>query len=81
MSTEIAARVRNEEWKASLTSERALVRWALIIAALGYLTLFLFIPLAAVFTEALKNGLESYFASFTDPDALAAISVDMLFSF
>jgi sulfate transport system permease protein len=78
MSTEIAARVRNEEWKASLTSERALVRWALIVAALGYLTLFLFIPLAAVFTEALKNGLEGYFASFQDPDALAAIRLTFL---
>jgi sulfate/thiosulfate transport system permease protein len=78
MSTEIAARVRNEEWKASLTSERALVRWALIVAALGYLTLFLFIPLAAVFTEALKNGLEGYFASFQDPDALAAIRLTFI---
>jgi len=78
MSTETAARVRNEEWKASLTSESALVRWALIVAALGYLTLFLFVPLAAVFTEALKNGLESYFASFADPDALAAIRLTFL---
>lgn len=78
MSTEIAARARNEEWKASLTSERALVRWSLIVAALGYLTLFLFIPLAAVFTEALKNGVESYFASFLDPDALAAIRLTFI---
>jgi sulfate/thiosulfate transport system permease protein len=78
MSTEIAARVRNEEWKASLTSERAWVRWSLIIAALGYLTLFLFIPLAAVFTEALKNGLAGYFASFQDPDALAAIRLTFI---
>ena len=78
MSTEIAARVKNEEWKASLTSEGTLVRWVLIVAALGYLTLFLFIPLAAVFTEALKNGLESYFASFMDPDALAAIRLTFL---
>ncbi len=78
MSTETVARVRNEEWKASLTSERALVRWALIVAALGYLTLFLFIPLAAVFTEALKNGLASYFASFADPDALAAIRLTFI---
>ena len=70
MSTETVARVRNEEWKASLTSESTLVRWALIAAALGYLTLFLFVPLAAVFTEALKNGLAGYFASFQDPDAL-----------
>ena len=78
MLTETAARVRNEEWKASLTSDRALVRWALIAAALGYLTLFLFVPLAAVFTEALKNGLEGYFASFTDPDALAAIHLTFI---
>ena len=78
MSTETVARVRNEEWKASLTSESTLVRWALIVAALGYLTLFLFIPLGAVFTEALKNGLESYFVSFLDPDALAAIRLTVL---
>ena len=78
MSTDTVARVRNEEWKASLTSERALVRWTLIVAALGYLTLFLFVPLAAVFTEALKNGLASYFASFLDPDALAAIRLTFL---
>ena len=78
MSTEIAARVRDEEWKASLTSESALVRWALILTALGYLTLFLFVPLAAVFTEALKNGLAGYFASFQDPDALAAIRLTFL---
>jgi len=78
MSTETVARVRHEEWKASLTSERAVVRWTLIVAALGYLTLFLFIPLAAVFTEALKNGLAGYFASFTDPDALAAIRLTFL---
>jgi sulfate/thiosulfate transport system permease protein len=78
MSTEMAAKVRNEEWKASLTSERVWVRWSLIVAALGYLTLFLFIPLAAVFTEALKNGLTGYFASFQDPDALAAIRLTFL---
>jgi sulfate/thiosulfate transport system permease protein len=78
MSTEIAARVRNEEWKASLTSESTLVRSVLIVTALGYLTLFLFVPLAAVFTEALKNGLAGYFASFLDPDALAAIRLTFL---
>jgi sulfate/thiosulfate transport system permease protein len=78
MSTESAARIRQEEWKASLTSESPVVRWLLIAAALGYLTLFLFIPLTAVFTEALKNGLESYFASFLDPDALAAIRLTVL---
>ena len=78
MSTEIAAGITHKEWKASLTTESVLVRWALIVSALGYLTLFLFVPLAAVFTEALNNGLEGYFASFQDPDALAAIRLSFL---
>jgi len=78
MSTEIAAKVRNEEWKASLTGESTWVRWTLIALALGYLTLFLFVPLAAVFAEALKNGLESYFAPFQDPDTLAAIRLTFI---
>ena len=78
MSTEIAAKVRHEEWKASLTGESTWVRWILIALALGYLTLFLFIPLAAVFAEALKNGLESYFAPFQDPDTLAAIRLTFI---
>jgi len=78
MSTAAAASVRNEEWKASLTGERAWVRWGLIATALGYLTLFLFVPLAAVFAEALKHGLTGYFAAFQDPDALAAIRLTFL---
>jgi sulfate transport system permease protein len=78
MPTAIADKARNEEWNTSLTSESTLVRWALIAMALGYLTLFLFVPLAAVFTEALKNGLESYFAPFQDPDTLAAIRLTFI---
>ena len=78
MSTEIATQVRNEEWKASLTGESTWVRWTLIVLALGYLTLFLFVPLAAVFAEALKNGLGSYFAPFQDPDTLAAIRLTFI---
>ena len=78
MPTEITAKVPNDEWKASLTSEVAWVRWTLIALALGYLTLFLFVPLAAVFAEALKNGLESYFAPFQDPDTLAAIRLTFI---
>ena len=78
MSTEIATTARNEEWKASLTGESTWVRWTLLALALGYLTLFLFVPLAAVFAEALKNGLESYFAPFQDPDTLAAIRLTFI---
>src|SRR5262245_5603139 len=78
MSAETMTKVRDEDWKASLTGESTWVRWTLIALALGYLTLFLFVPLAAVFAEALKNGLESYLAPFQDPDTLAAIRLTFM---
>ena len=78
MSTAISAGARNEEWQTSLTGESPWVRRMLIAMALGYLALFLLIPLAAIFSEALKNGLVGYFASFQDPDALAAIRLTFL---
>lgn len=66
------------QWKDSLTTESPLVRRLLIAAAFLYLTLFLFVPLVAIFTEALKNGLSSYIDSFLNEDALAAIRLTLL---
>jgi sulfate transport system permease protein len=60
------------------TQEPAWVRWLLISVALGWLGLFLFIPLAAIFTEALRKGLEVYWASLVDPDALSAIKLTLI---
>ncbi|OAJ70939.1 sulfate ABC transporter permease subunit CysW [Methylobacillus sp. MM3] len=60
------------------TQEPAWVRWLLISIALGWLGLFLFIPLAAIFTEALRKGLEVYWASLVDPDALSAIKLTLI---
>jgi len=59
-------------------SEPAWVRLVLIAAALGFMTLFLFVPLATVFYEALKKGLGVYFAAITDPDALSAIQLTLI---
>lgn len=58
-------------------AEPAWLRWLLIGIALVFLGLFLFVPLAAVFTEALRKGWEAYFASFNEPDALAAIKLTL----
>jgi sulfate/thiosulfate transport system permease protein len=60
------------------TQEPAWVRWALTAVALIFLACFLVLPLAAVFTEALRRGLGAYFASFTDRDALASIRLTLL---
>ena len=54
------------------------VRRALIGLALVFLTLFLFVPLVAVFTEALKKGWQAYVDAIIDPDALSAIKLTLL---
>ncbi len=59
-------------------SEPPRIRRLLIGLALVFLTLFLFLPLAVVFYEALRKGLGVYFAAIVDPDALAAIRLTLL---
>ena len=60
------------------TTEGFWVRGILITVAMGFLGLFLVIPLIAVFTEALRKGLTVYLAAITEPDALAAIRLSFL---
>ena len=62
----------------SATTEPAWLRRTLIAIALLFLALFLFVPLAAVFFEALKKGLGVYVAAITDPDALSAIKLTLI---
>ena len=60
------------------TSESRVVRFSLIALTLLFLSLFLFIPLAAVFTEALRKGIEVYFAAILEQDALSAIKLTLI---
>lgn len=59
-------------------TEPPIVRRLLIGLTLGFLTLFLFLPLAAVFYEALRKGIGVYLAAIVDPDAVAAIRLTLL---
>ncbi|WP_459618006.1 sulfate ABC transporter permease subunit CysW [Bordetella sp. 2513F-2] len=54
------------------------VRLLLLALALGFLTLFLVVPLLAVFTEALRKGWALYLAAITEPDAWSAIRLTLL---
>jgi sulfate/thiosulfate transport system permease protein len=63
---------------ARATGEAAWVRWTLIGVALAFLSLFLFMPLIAVFYEGLKKGVDVYLAALVDPDAVAAIKLTLL---
>ena len=55
------------------TREPRWVKWTLILLALGFLGLFLVLPLVAVFINALSKGWTVYLDSLTEPDARAAI--------
>jgi sulfate transport system permease protein len=60
------------------TAEPVIVRWLLIGAAVLFLGVFLFLPLAVVFTTAFQTGLAGYLRAFRDPDTLAAIRLTLL---
>ncbi|SDB66241.1 sulfate ABC transporter permease subunit CysW [Belnapia rosea] len=60
------------------TEEPAWLRWLLCLTAVGLLALFLALPLAAVFTEALRRGIGPALAALEDPDAVAAIGLTLL---
>lgn len=60
------------------TTEVAWIRRTLIALALGFLLLFLVLPLAAVFTEALRKGLGAYLEGLKEPDAWSAIKLTLL---
>jgi sulfate transport system permease protein len=61
-----------------ITTESAWVRRALIAAALAFLFLFLVLPLAAVFTEALRKGWGAYVEALKEPDAWSAIRLTLI---
>jgi sulfate transport system permease protein len=54
------------------------VRVILIALSLIFLSLFLFLPLIAVFVEALRDGVAAYFTAITAPDTVAAIRLTLL---
>jgi sulfate transport system permease protein len=64
--------------KRQATTEAPWVRRTLIGVALTFMFLFLVLPLAAVFTEALRKGFEAYWEALQEPDAWAAIRLTLL---
>ena len=60
------------------TNEPIWVKTLLTLLALGFLGLFLVVPLGIVFSEAFRKGWDVYKASITEPDALAAIKLTLL---
>lgn len=60
------------------TKEPKLIQWTLISIVLLFLTLFLVVPLIAIFVKAFEKGAEAYVAAIAHPDSLAAIKLTLL---
>ena len=64
--------------RAISTTESPLIQAVLITIALVFMVLFLVLPLAAVFAEALRKGLGAFWHALLEPDAWAAIRLTLL---
>lgn len=62
------------------TRESKFVRRFFIGVTVAFLGLFLVVPLASVFAEALRQGVRVYLASLVEADALSAIKLTLLIS-
>jgi sulfate transport system permease protein len=75
----MAERVRavQGQWR-PVTAEGLGVRAALTLVAVAFIALFILLPLAAVFAEALRKGVPAFLAAFDDEATLAAIQLTAL---
>ncbi|MEJ1968753.1 MAG: sulfate ABC transporter permease subunit CysW [Rhizomicrobium sp.] len=60
------------------TQDNVIMRWALSLVALAFIGLFLALPLATVFTEALRDGWRAAWAAIGEPEALAAVRLTLI---
>ncbi|MGF6158992.1 sulfate transport system permease protein [Ensifer sp. KUDG1] len=60
------------------TSESRFARLTLTIAALAFVALFLLLPLAAVFTEALRKGVTEFVLALGDAETFSAIRLTLI---
>jgi sulfate transport system permease protein len=77
MSAAPAAARRSLDASQRGTEEPPVIKWFLVGTALVFVTVFLFLPLANVFGQALVKGWEYYWRALTNPDSWAAIRLTM----
>jgi sulfate/thiosulfate transport system permease protein len=60
------------------TEESPIVKWVLITIAMLFCLVFLLLPLANVFAQALGQGVKAYFGALADPNSWAAIRLTLI---
>jgi sulfate transport system permease protein len=74
----VAAKPRGIYQSNPATREAPWVRRTLLTLGLSFFVLFLILPLVTVFAEALRKGLEVYWAALIEPDAVSAIQLTLI---
>jgi sulfate/thiosulfate transport system permease protein len=62
------------------TSSHPLTKYSLISLAVGFLSLFVFLPVIIIFINAFKGGIDLYMQSILDDEAASAIKLTLLVS-
>ena len=60
------------------SEESPIAKWTLIAIALGFVCVFLLLPLINVFYQAFSHGVRAYVDAIKDPDSMSAIKLTLL---
>ena len=60
------------------TEESKLIKLFLLLSGLGFMALFILLPLVAVFVEAFRQGVKAYAEALMDENAIAAIKLTFI---
>jgi sulfate transport system permease protein len=78
MSTTVTTITRKQKAKSQRGSEESpLAKWILITVALGFVGVFLLLPLINVFYQAFERGFAAYKEALIDPDTMSAIKLTL----
>jgi sulfate transport system permease protein len=64
--------------KRAATRDPPWVKWLILGGGLSFFAIFIVLPLAAVFVEALRKGWATYLHALIEPDALSAVRLTLL---
>ena len=73
-----AKSIRGNQRINTATTESPWVRRLIIGTGLFYFTIFLLLPLGAVFVEAFRKGIDAYLVALVEPDAMSAIKLTLI---
>ena len=79
MGGAVGLKIKKREYSGnSSITEPAFVQWVLISVVLGFLFIFLLMPILIVLIGALSKGVGVYLQALTEPVALSAIRLTLL---